>query len=99
MYSSIIDLVNLFNEWSVLPGFAEGAGFVVFMMFLGSLIDAPFIIRNLIWQRRAVHNCNLRCEGKLDAPCHMKGCPAHETCPHYKPRERWRFLSVLRQRK
>lgn len=99
MLNATQDFVNMLTEWTCLPGFEEGAAFVVVMLFLGALMDLPFAIREIIWHRETVRKCNLRREGKLIAPCHQKACPAHGACPHYKPRERWRFLSVFRQRK
>lgn len=99
MGNATFDLVNLFNEWVVMPGFAEGAAFVIVMMFLGSLFELPYGIMQLVWQRKISHECNLRCEGQISFPCHHKVCPAHGTCPHYKPRERWSFFKAIRQRK
>ena len=97
MVNAINDLINLFSDWVESPGFAQGAAFVVVMMFLGSLFELPYGIMQLVWQRRVFHECNLRCEGQLSDSCHYKACPAHGTCPHYKPRERWSFFKALFQ--
>lgn len=95
MLDSFYDLVNTFEEWVALPGFANGAAFVVLFMFFGALIDFPVVLHNIVWQRRSSHNCKLRHSGVLKDPCHVKGCPAHGTCPYYKPRERWVFFKTL----
>lgn len=98
MVSAVSDLIALFDSYAGSEGFAQGAAFVIVMMLLGSLIDVPYAIMNLMWQRKTSHNCKLRLFGVLKDPCHVKGCPAHGTCPYYKPRERWTFFKTLFKR-
>ena len=97
--SDFSELVSSLNEMVSMPGFVFGVAFFLACEFWCHVCNLPFALLDLLRQRERQHECLLRCEGHLDAPCHYKACPARGTCPHYKPRERWRFLSVLRQRK
>lgn len=95
MISAVSDLISLFDSYAGSAGFAQGAAFVVVMMLLGSLLDMPYAIMQLVWQRKISRECNLRCGGLLLDPCHHKACPAHGTCLYYKPRDRWSFFKAL----
>lgn len=100
MVSAVSDLIALFDSYAGSEGFAQGAAFVVVMMLLGSLIDVPYSIMNLMWQRKISHECNLRCEGQLNIPCCYKACPAHGNCSHYQARTWWvSFKSVFQRKK
>ena len=98
MVSAVSDLIALFDSYAGSEGFARGAAFVIVMMFLGHLFDFPFVLRDIVWQRRSSHNCKLRHSGVLKDPCNVKGCPAHGTCPYYESRERWVFFKTLFKR-
>lgn len=99
MVNAIYDFSNFLNEWVESPGFAQGVAFFIVTMFFVFLIDLPYAIMQLVWQRITSHECNLRCEGRLNTPCHHKACPAHGTCPHYQARTWWASFKSLFQRK
>lgn len=93
------ELASFLNDMVSQPGFIYGVAFFFVCEFWCYVFHLPFALLDLLRQRERQHECLLRCEGHIDSPCHYKACPSHGTCPHYKPRERWRFLPVIRQRK
>lgn len=97
--SDFADLVSRLNEMVQAPGFVYGVAFFFVCEFLCHVFNLPFALLDLLRQRERQHECYLRFELNSDKPCHYKACPARDICPHYVPRQKWRFLSVLRQRK
>lgn len=97
--SDFSELVSRLNEMIQEPGFLYGVVFFFVCEFWCHVFNLPFALLDLLRQRKWQHECFLHCQGQIDSPCHYKACPARGTCPHYKPRQKWRFLSALRQRK
>lgn len=76
--------------------FVAGMMFVYVFLFLVSVIELPFALREIAWAKRRAHLCELHRSGALfQKPCRDSNCPCHNDCPFY---EKFSFVSWFRKK-